>query len=85
MTSQHTGTRQPLAFNREAAEVYAVNSAVAVVMVMWSWMALPPGSHTIPEVLWGGAIIVGISWVIAFLVAGLPFQRARPEERPTSQ
>lgn len=75
----------PLTFSREAAEVYGINTAVAVVMVTWSWLALPPGTHTIPEVLWGGALIVGISWVIAFLVAGLPFQRTRPEERLTSQ
>jgi hypothetical protein len=71
--------RPRLVIHRDAAEVYGINTLIAAVMVFWSWLALPAGSHTLQEVLWGGSVVVLMSWAIAFLVAGLPLRRTRPD------
>jgi hypothetical protein len=78
MSGRRAG-RSPLAWHGKSAEVYLVNTIAAVGLILWSCLTMPVGAHGVEEILWGGSTIVFLSWVIAFLVAGLPVQRLHPE------
>lgn len=64
-----------LTWHRKSAEVYAVNTAAAIGLILWSCLTMPLGDHGLEEILWGGSLIVFLSWVIAYLVTGLPVHR----------
>lgn len=69
----------PLAWHRKSAEVYVINTIAAVGLVLWSCLTMPVGAHALEEILWGGGLIIFLSWVIAFNVTGLPVQRVESE------
>lgn len=64
-----------LAWHKESAEVYGINTIAAIGLIIWSCLTAPAGVHGLEEILWGGGLIIFLSWVIAFNVTGLPVQR----------
>lgn len=68
--------RPPLTWDKDSAEVYAVNTLCAAGLLAWSLLTEPDlRAHGTTVILGGSALAVALSWFLSFMVAGLPFHR----------
>lgn len=77
--------RPPAAWDRKGFEAYGYCSLGAVWLVLWTSLTAPTGIHSIADLTFGAGFILALSWVVAFLVAGPPIQRAHPKKSLVSQ
>lgn len=64
-------------WDRSRVKLYLANTAGAGILSGVSILVDPP-QHSTREVIWGVTVMIVLSWLVSFVVTGLPIRRQQP-------